>query len=178
MKANIGIVYQVQPEAPDPARCTRFEASAVVFVLEGRVVDPESLAASYADDPDGLAEIERHSPEGGFYDSGVSVHVIGTQDGHEYLRFDIFDDDPHYHYVRPSLDHNHWIPFDPIAAGDMLPFVMRCLRERLGAMLSEAGGAEVAGDLKTSEIAEAVDRLEAAAIIARDEHRAAQANRG
>ena len=36
--------------------------------------------------------------------SGVTlaIHVLGTDDGHEYLRFDVFDREPHYHYLHPA----------------------------------------------------------------------------
>lgn len=171
MPAEIGIVYQVQPEPPDPDHCTEFPAGAVTFILEDREVDPASLAKSYAGNEAALAEIEKHSPDGGFYDCGVSVHVIGASDGHEYLRFDVFDGDPHYHYVRPSLDHNHWVPFDAVAGGDMLPFVVSCLRERLAEMLTEAGGAAVAAELGNQDISPVIDRVAEAAFAARAHQR-------
>src|SRR5690606_37342378 len=111
-------------EPMDPEACTPFEAGAVTFVLEYRNVDPERLARAYADRPEDLAEILKFSPEGGFTDTGLSIHVLGTKDLHEYLRFDVFQDDPHYHYVHPSGDRNHWVPFDPIAGGDMFEFAL------------------------------------------------------
>lgn len=175
MTPNIGIVYQVQPEPPGPECCREFPAGAVTFVLEYRQVDPERLARSYAGDAAALAEIEAHSPEGGFTDCGVSVHVLGSANGHEYLRFDVFDQEPHYHYVRPSGDYNHWVPFDPIAGGDMLPFAMTCLRERLASMLHEAGGDDVAGQIRENDIVPVVDELERIAIEVRDQQRTTQA---
>ncbi len=170
-----GVVYKVQPEPPDPAACTSFEAGAVTLVLEYRSVDPERLERAYADRPEDLAEIRRLSPEGGFTDTGVSIHVFGTQDRHEYLRFDVFQDDPHYHYVHPTGDCNHWVPFDPIAGGDMFRFAMTCLRERLDGMLRFAGGAAVAAALDPKRIAPAVDALEKKARALQAEHRLATA---
>ncbi len=166
-----GVVYKVQPEPPDPEACTPFEAGAVTFVLEYRSVDPERLAKAYADRPEDLAEILAFSPEGGFTDTGVSIHVFGTRDRHEYLRFDLFEDDPHYHYVHPSGDRNHWVPFDPVAGGDMFGFAMSCLRERLGPMLRFAGGDDVAAALDPRRIAPAVDALEQKARVLRAEAR-------
>jgi len=168
-----GIVYKVQPEPPDPAACTPFEAGAVTFVLEYRVVDAERLEKAYAGRPEDLAEIRKLSPEGGFSDTGVSIHVFGTQDHHEYLRFDVFQDDPHYHYVHPSGDRNHWVPFDPIAGGDMFGFAMTCLRERLDSMLRFAGGSDLALTLDRKRIAPAVDALEKKARALQAEHRLA-----
>lgn len=157
---KIGIVYQMQPEPPEAANTTWLEAGAVRLGLEHRVVDPERLAEAYAGSAADLAELEAHSPDGGFHASGVSIHVVGSHDGHEYLRFDAFDDDPHYHYVRPSGDHNHWVPFDPVAGGDVLAFAIRSLRERLAAMLREAGGEKVAEQLDPGEQGPAIDELE------------------
>ncbi|MBW2268573.1 MAG: hypothetical protein JRH16_08340 [Deltaproteobacteria bacterium] len=177
-EVKVGIVYHVQPEPPDPENCQWLEAGAVNFGLEYRVVDPERLAKAYAGSEEDLAEVEAHSPEGGFYGSGVSIHVVGAADGHEYLRFDAFDDDPHYHYVRPTGDHNHWVPFDPVAGGDMLAFTIRSLRERLGPMLSEAGGDEVAARLDPAEQGPPIDEVKRLAYEIRDRQRAAAAAGG
>ncbi len=168
---KIGIVYRVQPEPPDPDECRWFDAGAVRLGLEYRVLDPERLAEAFSKSEADLAEIEANSPEGGFFDSGVSIHVVGATDGHEYLRFDAFDADPHYHYVRPTGDHNHWIPFDPIAGGDMLAFAIRCLRERLGSMLTQAGGQSVAARLNDVELGPVIDEIERLAFKIRDERR-------
>ena len=157
---KIGIVYQMQPEPPDADNCQWLEAGAIRLGLEYRVVDPARLAEAYAGSADDLAELEAHSPEGGFHGAGLSIHVVGRADGHEYLRFDAFEDDPHYHYVRPTGDHNHWIPFDPIAGGDVLTFALRSLRERLAPMLCEAGGAAVAALLEPEEQGPVIDEIE------------------
>ncbi len=157
---KIGIVYQMQPEPPDPEHCRWLEAGAVRLGIEYRVVDPERLAEAYGGSEADLAELEAHSPEGGFFGSGVSIHVVGADDGHEYLRFDAFDDDPHYHYIRPTGDHNHWVPFDSVAGGDVLAFAIRSLRDRLGPMLRQAGGEKVAERLDPDEQGPVIDELE------------------
>jgi hypothetical protein len=155
-----GIVYNVQPEPFDPDHTDWIEAGAVRFGLESRVVDPERLREAYAGSAEDLAEIEKHSPEGGFSDAGLSIHVVGTADDHEYLRFDAFEGEPHYHYVRPGGDHNHWVPFDPVAGGAMVDFALRSLRERLAPMLENAGGGTVARALDPAEQGPAIDELE------------------
>ena len=167
-----GVVYDILPEPPDPEATRWLPAGAVVFGLEYREVDPESLAAAYGDDPEELARVEALSPEGGYEACGVSIHVKSAHDGHEYLRFDAFDDDPHYHYVRPTGRHNHWVPFDAVAGGDMLRFAFTCLRERLGPMLIEAGGEDVAAKLDPNEQAPRIDELERLAFAVRDRQRA------
>ena len=164
---RIGIVYQIQPEPADEEQTRWFEAGAIRLGLEPRVVDPERLAQAYAGNEADLAELAAHSPEGGFHDSGVSIHVVGAEDGHEYLRFDAFQDDPHYHYVRPTGDHNHWIPFDPVAGGDVLAFAIRSLRDRLDPMLREAGGDAVAERLDPAVQGPVIDEIERLAYEAR-----------
>lgn len=174
-KPKYGVVYRSQPEPMDPEACTPFEAGAVTFVLEYRSVDPERLERVYADRPEELAEIRKFSPEGGFSDTGLSIHVLGTKDRHEYLRFDVFNDDPHYHYVHPSGDCNHWVPFDPVAGGDMFEFAIGCLRERLAPMLANAGGSAVAAELDRKRVAPVIDALEKRARAIQAEHRRASA---
>jgi hypothetical protein len=174
-EARIGIVYQVQPEPPDPENCRWFDAGAIRLGLEYRDVDPDRLAQAYAGSKEDLAEILANSPDGGFSDSGMSIHVSGAEDGHEYLRFDAFEDDPHYHYVRPTGDHNHWVPFDSIGGGDMLDFAFACLRERLPAMLTEAGGAPIAARLDGAKLAPVIDEVERLAYQIREEQGRAKA---
>ncbi|MBY0401479.1 hypothetical protein K2X89_14370 [Myxococcota bacterium] len=170
-----GVVYKVQPEPMDPSACTRFDAGPVAFVLEYRSVDPERLERAYAGRPEDLAEILRSMPEGGFTDTGLSIHVLGTKDDHEYLRFDVFKDDPHYHYVHPTGDRNHWVPFDPVAGGDMFEFALGCLRERLPSMLAFAGGRELAEEVDPRRVAPVVDALEKRARAIQAENRLASA---
>lgn len=158
-EVRYGVVYDVKPEPLDPSATTWVEAGAVRFGIESRNVTPESLREAYKDDPEGLAEIEASSPEGGFSDEGVSIHVLGAEDGHEYLRFDAFAGDPHYHYIHRAGDRNHWVPFDDVAGGDMVEFALGCLRDRLAAMLSEAGGEAVAASLDARVQATAVDEV-------------------
>jgi hypothetical protein len=167
----IGEVYNMPPQPPVEANTTYFRAGAVTIGVEYRDVDPASLEATYAGDEAHLAELAARSPAGGFSDEGVSIHVCGTDDGHEYVRFDVFDDEPHYHYVHktaPGADVvNNVIAFDGVAGGDMLPWAIGRLRDRLGEMLTEAGGQDVAARLDDRLVARAVDEVEALAQQAR-----------
>lgn len=163
----IGTVYRIPPQPADPS-CTRYlEAGAVTFGVEYRDLDPESLRATYAGNPAHLAELEERSPEGGFTDEGVSIHVCATDDGFEYLRFDVLDDAPHYHYIhRPGPGDdivNQIVDFDTTAHGEMLPWAIGCLRTRLAAMLAEAGGAELVDRLDPVVLGPVIDEVEALA---------------
>jgi hypothetical protein len=155
----IGKVYKVQPQPPDPEHTTWLAAGPLTIGVEYRQVDPAALVATYAANAEDMAEIEAKSPEGGFYDEGVSLHVCGTDDGHEYLRFDVFADDPHYHYVHPSGDTNNVIDFDVAAHGDMLPWALNCLRVRLPQMLTEAGGVQLAGQVDHQVLDPTIDQV-------------------
>ena len=173
----IGEVYNMPPQPPVEANTRYLPAGAVTFGVEYRDVDPESLAATYADNAAHLAELAARSPAGGFTDEGVSIHVCGTDDGHEYVRFDVFDDEPHYHYVHktpPGADViNNVIPFDVVADGDMLPWAIDRLRTRLRPMLTAAGGADVAACLDDELVARVIDQVATLARQARDAGRAA-----
>jgi hypothetical protein len=150
-----GTTYNIPPQPPVAANTHSFPAGALTFGVEYRDLDPESLRATYAGDDAHLAELEARSPEGGFSDNGVSIHVCGTDDGYEYLRFDVFDDEPHYHYIHRHDDgtiENQVVDFDPTAGGDMLPWAMRCLRDRLPQMLEAAGGARLVDHLDATVI--------------------------
>ena len=156
----IGKVYGIPPQPPVEARTHRVPAGAVTFGVEYRALDPQSLRETYADNPEYLAELEARSPQGGFTDEGVSIHVWGSDDGHEYLRFDVFADEPHYHYVhntgRTGDVVNNVVDFDVVAYGDMLPWVLERLRTRLPEMLAAAGGEVVASAVDPDVVAGAV----------------------
>ena len=166
----IGKVYGIPPQPPVAENTRTLAAGAVVFGVEYRDVDPASLRATYAGNADQLAELEARSPEGGFSDEGVSIHVFGAVDGWEYLRFDVFDDEPHYHYVHRTTDGsvvNQVVDFDVTAHGDFLDWTIERLRTRLAEMLCAAGGDAVARDLDAGVTAAAVDEVERLARAAR-----------
>ena len=112
----------------------------------------------------GSSSFDTTSPDGGFSDRGVSIHVRGTTDGHEYLRFDVFDDNPHYHYAHPPRPGqpvvNNFVDFDAVALGHMLPWAIERLRTRLAPMLVEAGGDHLVAELDHAQIAAAILEVE------------------
>ena len=57
----------------------RIEAGPVTFVVEYRSVVQNGVDAS-----------------------GPTIRVVGTDDEHEYLRFDMFNVNAHYHYEPPE----------------------------------------------------------------------------
>jgi hypothetical protein len=167
---TVGIVYGIPPQPPVEAHTRRFDAGAVSFGVEYRDLDPEGLEATYRDRPEYLEELRARSPEGGFSDEGVTIHVFDASDGHEYLRFDVFDDEPHYHYIHRIVDDvvvNNVVDFDPVAGGDMLAWAVDRLRTRLGAMLEQAGGGELATIVDGTVVDRVLDDVHAHAEAAR-----------
>ena len=168
-RTMIGKVYAIQPQPPVEENMRYFDAGALRFGVEYRALDPESLVETYKDRPEELAEMLEKSPEGGFADEGVTVHVFDATDGHEYLRFDMFDDEPHYHYIPKTTDGsivNNVIDFDVPAHGDMLPWVFESLRTRLPMMLEHAGGDTLAQKIDDGVVTRALVDVEACCIQA------------
>jgi hypothetical protein len=164
MMNQIGKVYGIPPQPPVEENTRRFDAGAVSFGVEYRNLDPASLEETYKDVPEYLAELREKSPDGGFSDKGVSIHVFDASDGHEYLRFDVFDDEPHYHDIHRTVDDtvvNNVIDFDMVAGGDMLTWTLERLRNRLPAMLEQAGGSDLTARLDRARIDDALVEVEA-----------------
>jgi hypothetical protein len=162
----IGKVYGIPPQPPVEEHQRLFDAGALRFGVEFRDLDPESLVETYKDDPAHLAEMLERSPEGGFSDSGVTIHVFDASDGREYLRFDVFDDEPHYHYIHRTDDGsvvNQVIDFDVTAHGDMLDWALGAIRGRLPIMLRAAGGDDLAASVDPAAITPALAEVEQAA---------------
>lgn len=172
----IGTTYAVAPIPPDPAHTIWVEIGAMRIGVESRLLDDAALAANYSGDD--LAEIEEAVGDGAIDDNGVSIHIEGVHDRHEYLRFDMFDHDPHYHYIHRSGESQTIVQFDRVAFGAMPGWVMTLLRDgtrgeggRLRAMLAEVGGEHLLDDVDPVALAERlleVERLagEAAAALA------------
>lgn len=141
----MAIRYEVLP-IPAIARYTRiFEAGCISFGVEYRLLNEQIIAEEYG--KEARAKFGNVTPEalaGVIDEDGVSVHVFGSEDELEHLRFDCFSAYPHYHYLVPSEGHQTVIQFDPIADGPMVPWALRCMRSRLVPMLEHTGALELA----------------------------------
>ncbi|GAA4966992.1 hypothetical protein GCM10023205_34620 [Yinghuangia aomiensis] len=174
---TVGVVYGIPPQPPVAANTRMLEAGALRIGVEYRDVDPEALRAAYAGNAAQLAELEAKSPVGGFSDEGVSVHVFDAEDGHEYLRFDLFDGEPHYHYNhRPGPVGeavNNVVPFDVTAGGDMLEWAFERLRTRLPQMLAKAGGGHLVPRVDRAALEPVLAEARGLAVAAREGYRRA-----
>ena len=109
-----------------------FNAGAVSIGVEFRVLTDELIASLGV----------KVSPEiGTLNDQGVSLHVfVKAEDGDlERLRFDCFDEDPHYHYISWRQLYNDWVYIDPALQGDVLNWCLNVMLTRLPWMLEKAG---------------------------------------
>ena len=141
---------------------------------------PICFALQYRDIDGGAPHAQGAGSEGGNdADQGVCLQVVGLVDGaeRELLRFECFDNHPHYHY-DPSQA-NVRVMLDPTVTGNPLRWTMIQLRRRLPAMLGRAGYQEIALEVDALELMAALDEVEAKACeMAIRKRRTVRHNRG
>jgi hypothetical protein len=104
---------------------------------------------------------------------GPSIHVFSADRKSEFVRFDLFGNVSHYHYVLNGPQHNVVWGYDPDANGPMLPWIIAALRDRLPTMLRRSGETELASKIErdgwdTSVLTE-VERAAAESLAERDD---------
>jgi hypothetical protein len=90
---------------------------------------------------------------------GPTVHVFSAADGEAHLRFDLFADGPHYHYIATG-GVQRVVVFDEAANGDMADWTLNCLRNRLPAMLQLCGEEELASRVNQDAVDAALPAVE------------------
>jgi hypothetical protein len=133
--------YELLPVPMVTEHCVAVDAGAVQLIVESRQLTNEILADAY----DGAVQ-----PAISFDDFGASLHVCGTADGLEHLRFDCFENEPHYHYIEQAAGANVVVRIDELAVGDPVEFSLACVEHRLPDMLRNCG----VGDLADAVAAE------------------------
>jgi len=116
---------------------------------------------------------------GNHADQGVVVQVLGAVDGaeRELLRFECFDNHPHYHY--DPANKNVRIMLDATVTGNPLRWAMTQLRHKLPAMLGHAGYEQIALQIDPSQLMPTLDQVEAKACeMAISKRRTVRHNRG
>lgn len=151
---QLGRSFEVMPIPMDPGFCIEVPAGPVTFVVESRRLSDEAINTNALDRgrPD-------QTYDSGIDDGGACVHVCDSADGLEWLRFDCFDNEPHYHYVRNTEQCNVVVRFDQFAEGDPEAWTLDRLRSRLPAMLRYAGAEGLADATDSAELGAAVDRV-------------------
>jgi len=160
--------YAVMPIPPVTAHTRFFSAGAVRIGVEYRLLD-DAIAQAHMREVDTASAYPQAT---GVDDRGVSLHVFAEQDGEqrEFLRFDCFVEDPHYHYISWRARTNDMVHVDPITDGDALAWALERIRTRLPQMLERAGAPEVARRIDAAALEEALPRVTEAAYRARYEH--------
>jgi hypothetical protein len=122
--------FQQLPIPMVPEHCIPVDAGAVQLVVESRRLTNDILHDTYGGTP--VAEIA-------FDDYGATLHVCGTRDGLEHLRFDCFENEPHYHYIEQASGANTVVRIDELAVGDPIDFSLACVEHHLPDMLRNCG---------------------------------------
>ena len=118
--------------------CIPVDAGAVQFVVESRVLTNEIIQDTF----EGAV-----AAEVAFDDFGATLHVCGTADGLEHLRFDCFENEPHYHYIDQGAVTNTVVRIDELAVGDPVEFSLACVEHHLPAMLRHCGVGDLADEV-------------------------------
>jgi hypothetical protein len=143
---TLGVRYD-NPAIPPVAEATTYvDFGRLRIGVEYRVLTDEAFDAAFADMPD-VDAVRLRAENRVDEDRGPSVHVVDGTDGFEYLRFDLFEVEPHYHYIGREPDglvFQRVVTYDAAAFGDPIEWATGCLRQRLPAMLRVAGGGELA----------------------------------
>lgn len=96
--------------------------------------------------------------------SGPTIRVVGADDDHGYLRFDLFNRDAHYHYMAPLNETDaraeRVVVLDTVAEGDPVSWAIGRLRSRLGPMLANAGGQRLVELLDEDTLGRVLDEVE------------------
>ncbi|MGV0794514.1 DUF7700 domain-containing protein [Mycolicibacterium sp. XJ1819] len=152
---SLGVTYEIDPLPLVEEDTTFFPAGVVTIGVEFRQVDVETLKAGFGEE---LVTSENPTID----DAGVSLHVLGAQDHKEYLRFDCFTNDAHYHYIDWGVRQTI-VPFDQAAGGDMLTWALDAITHRLDAMLRFAGADDLAEVVDMTVVRETMTEVARAA---------------
>lgn len=75
---------------------------------------------------------------------GGTIHVFSPDHEEEWVRFDCFDDEPHYHYLDQRQRLNTVWTYDDAVNGPMGAWAVAALRANLPAILRSAGADDLA----------------------------------
>jgi hypothetical protein len=132
--------YEVLPIPALLAYTELFSAGAIQVGVEFRLLNEKIIEAEFG--RDAREKFGKNVPEdlqSQVDEEGVSIHVFDRSGEQEFLRFDCFEDYPHYHYIENEPGHQTVHGFDSAADGPMYDWVMGCLASRLPEMLRQAG---------------------------------------
>ena len=154
------------PMAPVKAHTEYIDAGPICFAVEYRVLNDDNLKY-YLDalkqtgegrggkDAPGQMPLPPRPKVEGATDCGVSIHVCEKQGEElvEHVRFDCFEEDPHYHYITWGDKINEIWDMDVAAIGEARPWAIETIRTRLPQMLTKAGAKDLAKKIDMAKIA-------------------------
>jgi hypothetical protein len=159
---KVGKVVSLPPEPLVPEKTIFIEGGPIVIGIEQRHITTQSLQALYEENPQHAAAFAAR--QGDVDDKGLSIHVLSAATRLEHLRFDCFDEDPHYHYITHDEEgglENRWVIYDRAANGAMLPWALDRLRHHLPHMLAGAGADPDMVGVDAATVNRLVDEVEA-----------------
>jgi hypothetical protein len=168
MNMPVGQRYPILPLPHIPEQTEMIPAGVLTIGVGHRVLD-EDTARAYLDEV-GYRRVDADGTERRYEgrDAGVCIHVFGpppnpvsgqlpgaprsaaagadgsSADLVEYVRFDCFDDEPHYHYVYNAERAQDRVFLDPTLEGDPMAWALERLRTRMPEVLRKVGAPDVA----------------------------------
>ena len=156
----------VMPGPPVEEATELIEAGAITIGVEYRLTGGDIGKAAFGEE-----YYSKVKAKGGFggADGGVTLHVYENAGGKliEHLRFDCFDEAPHYHYMNQTKPTQELRVIHPSLEGDPLDWSLDRLRTRLPQMLAYVDAGKVAAKLDKAVLEEAMPRIAEAAYRAR-----------
>ena len=156
------ITYRTLPVPAFDEFTARIPAGAVTFGVEYRRLDEAVILDFYG--PDARSQFDDVTPagmEGTVEEDGLCLHVFGTSDGAEYLRFDCFEEAAHYHLLDPHTPRNVVVEHDVARQGPLLDWALEALRNRLPELLAEAGASDLSAAVDPGQVAHALEAVQA-----------------
>lgn len=157
---DLGVWSDVMPIPRIEENCIAVEAGPILLVVEGRNLTPEIVAVFRAE-----SSSEPQSYDESMNDKGACLHIDGTDDQLEHLRFDCFEKDPHYHYIFQEPRGNIVCRFDEIANGDPISWAVDRVRSRLPEMLEFVGAYELSAKTRSEMSRVAAGALQVAELM-------------
>jgi hypothetical protein len=132
---------------------TWFDVDLVRIGVEYRILTEAVVKAHFKTGTPERAVVDALGPIGD--DRGVAIHVLEKATGTEYLKFDCFEVEPHYHYVKPGTC-TYQVDYDPFVNGnDMVNWALDCIENRLPELLDACGAHDLAMKLDRKAFSQA-----------------------
>lgn len=158
----MAITYRTLPVPAFPEHTAMIPAGAITIGVEYRHLDEAVILRFYG--PDARAKFDNVAPAGMtgvVEEDGLALHVFATDDGAELLRFDCFDDAPHFHHLDPHEPRNVVHELDAAAIGDPVVWALDAIEHRVVEMLREAGADAVAARVDQAAVVAAMPAVRA-----------------